>query len=429
MLNLRSPRSRALAVATVVLVSASVAVAGTAVSGASEPAAPSPAAAPGETAPAERPAFRNTASDGWPYADTPAAQIPFDAYLGPREEYLNGRGDEVRFPTPSGGHFRIECEYSHLAYADPLKLPGVEGGSHLHTFFGNTDVDAATTPESLRDSGSSTCNGYTRSSYWVPTLFDGDGNVRIPTLLRVYYKGFNTSLGKLEPYDEGLSLFSDNSTNDALDGGYSFRCQSSYFEEFTQLGPTMPDCTGTTRANGGTTVLEMNVKFGNCYDGDARDYEDNVVDPVSNWYWVDCPASHPRPLPNLEYFVLYDVADGESTADWYLASDVDPMTFEVRDAGDSAHGDWMNGWAPDVNRAWIDGCANVPGADCTSGYLTDHTDTGGPALKRRAEYTGPTRIPAADVFEQLCRTGRTAATPAEAAYCDPSALMASMGHG
>jgi hypothetical protein len=78
---------------------------------------------------------------------------------------------------------------------------------------------------------------------------------------------------------------------------------------------------------------------------------------------------------------------------------------------------------------WIENCVNHRGgaaSGCGFGYLTDGGPDGdhpldGPALRYRPQYTGPDKIPAATVFEQLCtpQSDRVYNRPEDAAYCEP----------
>ena len=86
------------------------------------------------------------------------------------------------------------------------------------------------------------------------------------------------------------------------------------------------------------------------------------------------------------------------------------------------------GWHPDVNRMWIDNCVNYRSggpSGCGFGYLSDGGPNGGapydgPALKMRPNYTGPTKIPAATIFAELCpNPGRDFRRAEDAAYCTP----------
>src|SRR5437773_1769395 len=48
--------------------------------------------------------------------------------------------------------FVVSCPFSHRLPDDPIVYPGQPGASHLHDFFGNTSVDAASTYSQLRRS-------------------------------------------------------------------------------------------------------------------------------------------------------------------------------------------------------------------------------------------------------------------------------------
>jgi hypothetical protein len=55
------------------------------------------------------------------------------------------------------GAFRTVCDYSHMNYDDPIVYPGQPGRAHLHTYFGNTLVNAFSTVNSVATTGNSTC--------------------------------------------------------------------------------------------------------------------------------------------------------------------------------------------------------------------------------------------------------------------------------
>jgi hypothetical protein len=392
---------------------------------------------------------RNTNHDSSQSLDVASADLVMDDHLGPRSDYLGNPGgnSEQSFPIPEGGQFRAGCEFSHFAYDDPLVYPNQPGASHLHMFFGNTHVNAYSTYETLVDSGSSTCNGQelNRTAYWVPAMFDGDGNVRVPERIVVYYKGEGMARGLSVPYPEGAAIIAGENINEiggdagGAEGKLTFVCSDQWSGTADPGGNTMPDCDGNTFLDlygvedEPHVVLEMNVKFPQCWTGDdpANWRESYAIPSVGGWYASDCTGEHDVHLPNLEYFVNYRVELGERTADWYLASDVDPATFERQPGpgGTSVHGDWWGGWNREVMELWIENCVNHRGgaaSGCGFGYLTDGGPDGdhpldGPALRYRPQYTGPDKIPAATVFEQLCtpQSDRVYNRPEDAAYCEP----------
>ncbi len=107
--------------------------------------------------------------------------------------YVVTRGTaESSMPAPHGGNgeldhhgFRFSCVPSHFSYDDPVVYPGEFGRAHLHMFFGNLDVDADSTSESVVNSGRTSCDGgiTNRSAYWIPALFNENDEVVLPFLL------------------------------------------------------------------------------------------------------------------------------------------------------------------------------------------------------------------------------------------------------
>ncbi len=378
---------------------------------------------------------RNKNHDGSPYRNTPSASLSPQNLYGPRSEYLGNPGGnpEQAFPVANGGQFRTGCEFSHFAYDDPLVFPGKPGASHLHMYFGNTDVNAFSTYDTLLNSGSSTCNGQelNRTGYWVPAMLDGNGNVRIPERVVVYYKGEGLARGKSEPYPAGAALIATENLNTkpesqgGVSGKYTFVCSDKYSSNGGASGNTIPNCAGS-----GTAVLEMNVKFNQCWNGKDPANWENFRPPSASWYGSNCTGEFSHTLPNLEYFVNYRIESGENTSAWFLSSDVDPTSFGASKAtgGSTSHGDWWGAWHKEVNQMFLDNCVNYStGAPsgCGFGYLTDggpngSAPAGGPALKIRPQYTGPNKVSAADVMAQLCpNPKRVYSRPEDAAYCAP----------
>ena len=380
---------------------------------------------------------RNTNEDDSRFLNTPMAALPVNELLGPRSDYKK-YGEHYPNGFDNVGSFRTTCEFSHFAYDDPIVYPGQPEVAHLHMFFGNTDVNAHSTFDTLFNSGGGTCNGFelNRTGYWAPAMFDTQGNVRVPNDIYVYYKGYGEAMkrGEVATYPEELAIVSDPRANAQDEGGFAFKCISEYGGDIHNESPTIPVCRGGVYKDGGKGRLEMNIKFQQCWNGrDPGNYQDNLSVPEYSWFSGICPDSHPVALPNLRVRIVYDVAAGENTSGWYLSSDVDPGTLKLKGPrGRTFHSDWWGGWHPDINQEWIDNCTNVNGAGCGSGYLSDGGNDPdnvkpGRALKLREQYEGPFKVPAATLFEELCTVNRTINSPEEAAYCRPGAGLAAQG--
>jgi len=429
---------------------------------------------------------RNTNHDSSPYYSMPQSDLDIsdgsslitmdrNDYVtwGPvGEDYLH---QEFAFPTTNGGQFRTACEFSHFAYDDPILNPGQPGAAHLHMFFGNTDVNAYSTYESLRDTGSSTCNGaeLNRTGYWAPAMIDpdplapGGAWVRVPERVVVYYKGevlangsnpasvsggsqvYRPGMAMVAP-QPGVAAVADTNGGAAGSGVAEWKCSNNFSPPGDpETVGSIPLCSGDRWAgNAGTqwTVLEMQIKFPNCFNTAKADDDWTAWEMVgpNGWYVANCTGelqsveagSAYEIYPHLEYFVNYRVDAGEDTGDWYLSSDVDPDDFVVRvPRGSTTHGDWWGAWQADINQEWIDNCVNIGWNvgqseelnGCGFGYLSN----GGPesenpkpgrALSRRPEWNGPNKIPLQTLFEELCipnNPNHEYSEPPTGAYCRP----------
>ncbi|MEM8924600.1 MAG: DUF1996 domain-containing protein [Actinomycetota bacterium] len=384
---------------------------------------------------------------------------------------------EFTFPVDTGGQFRIACEFSHFAYDDPILHPNKPGGAHLHMFFGNTDINAYSTYETMRDSGGSTCNGgeLNRSGYWAPAMIDPDPDapggawVRVPERVVIYYKGEvlangsnpASKTGGAQPYrpemanvapQPGVAVVPFAVGGLGGEGGVEWKCSNNYsIQGDPETVGTIPDCDGDRwfdETASQWTVLEMEIRFENCFNTAKADDDWQAWETrgAQGWFVANCtgeledtPDETFEVFPHLEYFVNYRVEPGEDTSDWFLSSDVDPMTLTMAGApGSSLHADWWGAWHPDINQEWLDNCVNAgwaPGSGvshgCGFGYLSDGgpdylTPTPGRALARRPEWSGDDKIPLSALFDDLCAPLGPAHdydTPESGTHCVPA------GHG
>jgi len=275
---------------------------------------------------------------------------------------------DIAKPTPDGiGAFRSVCSPSHMAFDDPIVYPGQPGVPHLHTFFGNTGLNAYSTALSIATTGNSTCRGATinRTGYWVPTMIDTkDNSAIVPQSLITYYKtGYNgIAASAVKAFPQGLRMIAGDPTRKAPEewGPTKFGCMDNTTANIVGAWAwQIPDCvTGNT--------LWMVVSFPQCWDGvnlDSPDHKSHMNYPTKG----ACPATHPVPVPEISYNILYPIVESHATLRWRLSSDAYDKTLP---AGYSAHGDWFNGWKPDIMATWIKNCDNAA-VDCQAHMLGD----------------------------------------------------------
>jgi hypothetical protein len=284
------------------------------------------------------------------------------------------------------GAFRLICTPTgHLSYDDPIVYPGQPGKSHLHTFFGNTQIDANSTYQSLLATGDSTCDGgpVNRTGYWVPTLLNGAGSALLPDFVSVYYKETPAEAKTLHAHlgyagmPRGLKLLGGFDMTGAHPlpswGPVWWACESTGIHESTI--PT--DCNSPDR-------IGMIVNFPDCWDGvnlDSPDHRTHVV----YYTYVDgvetCPAGYDYRIPTVAEGVWYR-QDGHVPT-WSLSSDAMPdMTMPP---GSTEHADWFGAWNDTIIAKWFTGCIEAL-LSCSGGQLGDGT-----GLKQHPA-VGPTTV-------------------------------------
>jgi hypothetical protein len=252
------------------------------------------------------------------------------------------------------GAFRVSCDYSHMGFDDPIVKPGKPGASHLHTFFGNTGTNAASTPASIATTGRSTCHGgiANRSSYWVPTVFDTrTGQPLAPDFAIMYYKtGYaGVKPEAVEPLPAHLRMVAGNAMASSKQDMGGWGC---LIGGGPNKGGGIP-----TDCGAGASAVQMSIEFPQCWDGkhlDSADHKSHMAYPNAP---KGCPASHPVPLPVITINVRYPQKTAGEARFWKLSSDM--YSTKAKPAGLSVHGDWMNGWNADVMKTWIDFCDHM----------------------------------------------------------------------
>ena len=265
--------------------------------------------------------------------------------------------------TPDGGSFRTECEFSHMAFNDPIVYPGQPGLSHLHAFFGNTGADAFSTPTSIANSGNSTCSGgiANRTAYWIPALIDTrTGAPIVPDNTIWYYKVYTVPaypISANQPLPSGLRMIAGDMRATGPQKMTGWSCFGRGGTDSASI-PTI--CTKGE-------YVTMTVTFPSCWDGKNLDSTDHKSHMSYSLGAEGCPQSHPVPVPEIKLNVRYLVQNAADPAYWRLSSDHSPNA-----AGLSAHADWFDGWIPSVRDTWVRNCSQRA-QNCEVNILGDGT--------------------------------------------------------
>ena len=331
----------------------------------------------------------NTASGGWmlrfgvnsctsePTIDTRIdTGVPIATWTNAAE--IPGLNTDLYNGSPVG-NFRVLCFPSHLSYDDPIVYRNQQGAAHLHMFFGNIGADYKSNFNSLKLTGDGTCSGgpLNRSAYWIPAMMDISGNVRVPSIINVYYKTNGADKTLVQKMPEGLRMMTSNSkaTNAQSTEYIHWNCLSRSSDQLALI-PTCQPGDG----------LQMFLRFEQCWDGQNLDTTTGAFsnnDHISHMAHPDnnhnCPPSHPVVLPEVTYNIVWGGVD-TNTAGWYLTSD--KMNGSLP-GGTTTHADWFGAWQPTIMQTFIDNCVKI-GRNCEWGRLGNGTKL----LPIPNEYTG-----------------------------------------
>ncbi|WP_214104579.1 DUF1996 domain-containing protein [Acrocarpospora catenulata] len=238
-------------------------------------------------------------------------------------------GELPKGPVPPGAvrvaEFAAECPFSHRLPDDPIVMPGLPGGSHMHSFMGNETTNANTNLGSLLK-GSTTCEPKVDlSSYWVPTLYNGDTPVE-PSSATFYYLGEGVRdelAAQTRAFPQGLRVVAGNAKATGPDGTSSARWSCLHAGQ-VGASKNFVNCPAGTK-------LETYLDFPHCWNGtdlDSPDHKSHMSYPVGN----GCPPTHPVVVPKLRMVIRYTLNG-------------DPANFRLSSGpGYTMHGDFFNAW-------------------------------------------------------------------------------------
>ena len=216
------------------------------------------------------------------------------------ERLDDGPDPERRGPQGRLAQFIVECDLSHVAFDDPIVLPGLPGESHLHQFFGNRDVTAEPDYDALVGAETSCAQRQDTASYWAPALLDMSGNRVEPVGFTAYYRpGSGIEPADVVPYPEGLMLIGGDSkaTEPQPTDIVSWSCGTGPARETEP-----PHCPPGSS-------LRMLVKFPDCWDGERL--TDIGEEPHAVYSDGGCPDGFPVAVPQLLIAIDYPPVDPE----------------------------------------------------------------------------------------------------------------------
>ncbi|GAB2619851.1 hypothetical protein Aab01nite_34030 [Paractinoplanes abujensis] len=255
--------------------------------------------------------------------------------------YGSGGGGGTTPTIPPGAvrvaEFLADCPFSHRLPDDPIIFPGLPGASHMHSFFGSTVTNAYSTTQDLLNANSNCNPSIDKSSYWIPTFYNGNTPVE-PTTGIFYYLGEGVRddlIAQTQPFPLGLRIVAGNAKATGPNDNTISRWSCLHAGEVGSSHDFVTCPPGT--------MLESYLDFPHCWDGvnlDSPDHKSHMAYPVNN----ACPASHPVVVPKLRQVMRYPV--NGNPANFRLASG----------PGYTMHGDFFNAWPVDELARRVNDC-------------------------------------------------------------------------
>ena len=189
-----------------------------------------------------------------------------------------------------------------------------------------------------------------------------DGTPIKPELLISYYKtGYTIAPASVNTVPVGLRMIAGDPNGSPLR-----KSGSTFFTCINAVSGTGAHSLSIPNCVFGTESLWMTVVFPQCWDGsnlDSPDHRSHMAYPSAG----ACPATHRVGIPEVSFNVIYAAPQAGSMSRWRLSSD----TYDAGlPGGYSAHGDWFNGWKPDVMAAWVKNCDQAA-KDCHAHLIGD----------------------------------------------------------
>ena len=261
------------------------------------------------------------------------------------EFQVYGSGGGTTTPTIPPGAVRVaeflaDCPYSHRLPDDPIVFPGLPGASHMHSFFGSEVTNAFSTTQDLLNANSNCNPSIDKSSYWIPTFYNGNTPVE-PTTGIFYYLGEGVRddlIAQTQPFPLGLRIVAGNAKATGPNDNTLSRWSCLHAGEVGSSHDFVTCPPGT--------MLESYLDFPHCWDGvnlDSPDHKSHMAYPVNN----ACPPSHPVVVPKLRQVMRYPV--NGNPANFRLASG----------PGYTMHGDFFNAWPVEELARRVNDCIRV----------------------------------------------------------------------
>lgn len=323
-------------------------------------------------------------------------------------DWIGTGGTATDIPVLANGEAkaRFVANFSHFAYADPIRHYGQPGAGHLHMFFGSRTTNAFSTYASLRNQANlrssaskvaSTAAGgpENASAYWAPA-FTKNGYAIPPGSMVIYYESNPATEAQYNNrVPRGTRLITGRNPDDPDDlltkaelaiaeaatpgrytyGGDGFIGYTAYAADRTTVIQTaaasdysqfIKDTDGSDPWNGAIAAagwIKVTLKAPKAYDGrnlHADGGFKHFRHAFGDTHGLGIPEGWFH-APELLITIWYKHNGWADLSQWELASDAMYAATLGRaiPTGWSMHMDWMIGWDDDIFNQWNQDCLGV----------------------------------------------------------------------
>jgi hypothetical protein len=245
--------------------------------------------------------------------------------------------------------FVFTCTMAKQAPDDPIVFPNQPGVSHLHTFAGNTSIDAFSRAATLVRAPATSCGlSGNKSAYWIPTIVDANGSPIRADKHHIYYQAFGGTENLTEmPFGLRMLAGDPRATADQTYYRFGWRCR-------LYSGPII-DSTGVPHGCDAGQRLQAFVVFPACWDGKNLDSSDH-----RSHLSYTCTASHPVRIPEVTFEADYNTPPPKGTEIHFQMEGHNLTRYGL-------HADAFEAWDPAFSRAVHNVCL-ANNRDCSPNF-------------------------------------------------------------